>query len=118
MWIRRGLFNLLLVGGFVAMPAFAQQVINDHQAPPPGAESARPKPSINPATVRQVQQALSRLGYDVGAVDGRWSEQTSAAVRNFQQGQGLEPSGQLDTRTLGALGLGSDNLQQARPGGS
>jgi len=111
MGIRRGLFGLaVVVVGFAGSMALAQ-VIDEHGAPPPAAQSAPEKITINSTTVRQVQQALSRLGYDVGAVDGRWNRQTSEAVRKFQLGQGLEPSGELDTPTLGALGLGSVNSQ-------
>jgi peptidoglycan hydrolase-like protein with peptidoglycan-binding domain len=62
---------------------------------------------ISPAGVRQIQQALNKQGYDAGHVDGHWNPQTSTAVKNFQQMQGLQPTGQLTTETLGALGLGS-----------
>lgn len=60
---------------------------------------------ISPAGVREIQQALNKVGYSVGNVDGQWSDQTVKAARNFQQAQGLEPSGQLDVALIGALGL-------------
>ena len=38
-------------------------------------------------------------------VDGRMGPETHAAIRDFQQSKGLEASGQLDKKTLTALGL-------------
>lgn len=62
---------------------------------------------LSPTTVRQVQEALNQQGYDVGQVDGAWSQQTAQALQNFQRAQGLEPTGQLNQNTLSALGIGS-----------
>ena len=56
-------------------------------------------------TVRQVQQQLSAKGHDAGAADGVWGSQTEKALKDFQQAQGLEASGELDERTLSALGV-------------
>lgn len=72
----------------------------------PGTQAAR-----DPTVVRQVQQSLKEQGYEVGAVDGIWGPKTESAVRQFQQAQGLDASGQLDQQTLAALDVG------ARPGG-
>jgi peptidoglycan hydrolase-like protein with peptidoglycan-binding domain len=44
---------------------------------------------------RQVQQALRRLGYDPGPVDGVLGPLTRAAIRRFQQAIGAEPTGSL-----------------------
>lgn len=60
---------------------------------------------VSPATVRLIQQQLSKAGYDPGTVDGSWDSRTQAAVRNFQQARGLEPTGQLNRNTMQALGL-------------
>lgn len=56
-------------------------------------------------TVRSVQQSLSARGYDVGPVDGVWGPSTESALRQFQQSQGLPQTGDLDPRTLAALGV-------------
>jgi peptidoglycan hydrolase-like protein with peptidoglycan-binding domain len=61
----------------------------------------------SPATVRQIQQAMNRAGYDVGNVDGQWGQQTSQAVQNFQRAQGLEPTGTLTTSLLANVGAGN-----------
>lgn len=57
------------------------------------------------ALVRQVQQALNRAGYSTLTPDGNWSTATSQALQRFQRAHALEPTGQLDPRTLSALGI-------------
>lgn len=79
--------------------------VSAQQAVPPAQQDAMRSP-ITSETVRRVQEALQQQGYDVGAADGRWNEQTAAALRDFQRAQGLEANGELNSRTLGALGLG------------
>lgn len=56
-------------------------------------------------TVRQVQEKLSAKGHDTGGAEGVWGPQTEKALKDFQQAQGIEPSGELDQRTLSALGV-------------
>ena len=43
--------------------------------------------------VRQLQQALEDLGYDPGAVDGRFGSMTESAVKAFQADRGLDVDG-------------------------
>jgi phage tail tape-measure protein len=57
------------------------------------------------AIVRSVQQSLNQRGYDAGTVDGRWGTNTENALRQFQQANGLAPTGSLDQQTLSALGV-------------
>jgi peptidoglycan hydrolase-like protein with peptidoglycan-binding domain len=45
-------------------------------------------------TVRNIQAGLQRLGYDPGPADGRYGPQTEAAIRRFQQDNGLAVDGQ------------------------
>ncbi len=61
--------------------------------------------------IMQAQQALDQKGFQVGKADGIVGPRTERALRNFQQKQGLQQSGQLDEQTLAALGV-SDNQGQ------
>jgi peptidoglycan hydrolase-like protein with peptidoglycan-binding domain len=45
-------------------------------------------------TVRRIQANLQRRGYHVGAVDGRLGRRTEAAIRRYQQKNGLPVDGQ------------------------
>ena len=45
-------------------------------------------------TVRNIQAGLQRLGYDPGPADGHYGAQTEAAIRRFQQDNGLPIDGQ------------------------
>jgi hypothetical protein len=63
------------------------------------------KPAVD-RDLMQVQGQLKELGHDPGAIDGRMSPQTQAALKAFQKDYGLETTGQIDTETRAALGLG------------
>jgi peptidoglycan hydrolase-like protein with peptidoglycan-binding domain len=56
-------------------------------------------------TLRSVQQTLAQRGFDPGPIDGLWGPRTEAALRSFQQSQGLSASGSLDAQTLAALNV-------------
>ncbi|MBX9753094.1 MAG: peptidoglycan-binding protein [Roseococcus sp.] len=68
-------------------------------APPTGAEP------VSPAVIRNVQQRLRALGFYRGGVDGVWGAGTQASLERFQQGRGLQATGQVNPLTLQALGL-------------
>lgn len=57
--------------------------------------------------VRQAQQRLAQMGFDPGPADGVPGAGTAAALRSYQQQQGLRITGYLDNRTQQALGLSS-----------
>ena len=57
----------------------------------------------DPALVRALQQALTAAGYDPGAADGTFGEQTEAAVAAFQQANGLSVDGRVGPETAAAL---------------
>jgi peptidoglycan hydrolase-like protein with peptidoglycan-binding domain len=123
MKIKYGLLAVTAASALAISPAMAQQgggqqgvgsgnqVLQQEEAQGSGANL-----QISPSTVRQIQQALNQGGYDVGEVDGNWGQQTQEAVRNFQQAQGLEPTGQPNLRTLSALGInvGGQAMQGAQ----
>jgi len=56
--------------------------------------------------VAAAQQALKTNGYNPGPIDGYMGPRTTAAVREYQQREQLQVTGQLDPDTLGRLGIG------------
>lgn len=70
--------------------------------------SAAPDP-LSPAVVRNVQQRLRALGFYRGGVDGMWGAGTQAALERFQQGRGLQTTGQVNPATFQALGIDPNN---------
>ena len=54
-------------------------------------------------TVKQVQLLLAFLGYDPGDCDGVDGKNTQAALRAFQQAEGLEPDGIAGQQTQARL---------------
>ncbi len=72
--------------------------------------------AVSPQLVRNVQDTLQAKGIDAGPVDGIWGPRTHQALREFQDGQGLDTTGQLDRQTLVALGI--EGEETASTGGS
>src|SRR3990170_2542827 len=50
-------------------------------------------PGISGNDVRQLEQGLTRLGFDPGPIDGSFDEQTGAAVAQWYNSAGWEPFG-------------------------
>jgi len=69
------------------------------------------------SAVSQIQTKLRDWGYYSGAVDGIYGSRTEAAVRKFQQKNGLTVDGLAGPATLKALGMptGSDTAQSSSP---
>lgn len=71
--------------------------------------------------VKKVQKALRELGYDLGkfgedGVDGIIGTYTEAAIKSFQEAQGLKVTGIVDEETLAALekaNSGATNLKES-----
>src|SRR6266545_1362408 len=53
--------------------------------------------------VRQLQERLLEMGYDLGRPDGVYGASTARAVAQFQREVGLAPDGSCGPQTLGAL---------------
>lgn len=60
---------------------------------------------LDSQTVQDIQQALNDKGFDSGKVDGIMGPNTQKALRDFQEDQGMQASGQPDQETLSALGI-------------
>jgi hypothetical protein len=62
-------------------------------------------PSPRREIIRQVQASLQAGGFNPGTIDGTMGPQTRDALRWFQNTKGLLPTGDLDEKTLDALGV-------------
>lgn len=61
-----------------------------------------------PDRVSEIQSALARGGYYQGDPNGKWDDNTVAAMQKFQSANGIEATGKIDAPSLQKLGLGSD----------
>ncbi len=75
------------------------------------APTAAASGTLSRAAVRNVQSRLRTLGFYRGRVDGAWGAGTQAAIERFQQGRGLQPTGQINPATAQAMGLDPNNLE-------
>jgi len=58
-----------------------------------------------PTMEYQVQQALTRMGYYHGAINGVVGKLTRKAIADYQYAMGLEPTGVIDDMLLQSLGI-------------
>lgn len=66
--------------------------------------------------VKQVQEKLSAMGKNVGKPDGQMGPKTQHALKEYQQENGLQATGQLDQQTIAALDI--DQSSSAANGSS
>jgi len=89
-------------GAIAAAPVIAQQ---SRESPVPPNQKETVPVQLKAEQIKELQQRLNKQGFSSGNVDGIWGPDTSAAVMNFQARNGLQPTGQLDQKTLKALDL-------------
>ena len=75
----------------------------------PTASAAAAEPLSRDA-IRAVQSRLRQLGFYSGRIDGIWGPSMQASLQRFQQGRGLQATGQLNPAAVTALGLDPNNL--------
>jgi peptidoglycan hydrolase-like protein with peptidoglycan-binding domain len=76
-----------------------------------------PSATAGDDAVTRAQEALKQAGHDPGPIDGVVGARTTAALRAYQQAQGLRPTGQLDDETRATLGGGSKKATGRTPTG-
>ena len=79
-------------------------------------QKKKPTPALPEEIVLQAQEALARMGYQVGVPDGKAGKQTEAAVKRFQGERHLPQTGTLDQLTLSALGLSAGGATESDQG--
>ncbi|HEV7717831.1 MAG TPA: peptidoglycan-binding protein [Arsenicitalea sp.] len=62
------------------------------------------QPIAEKDVVSKVQQALQRLGYDIGSPDGVAGAKTGEAIKAFEQATGMSQVGKINPRLLAVLG--------------
>ncbi len=67
--------------------------------------------------MKAAQQALKDKGYDPGSVDGNMGPKTEAALREYQQKEGLTATGTADAETMAKL-TAAVGTPAASPAGS
>jgi peptidoglycan hydrolase-like protein with peptidoglycan-binding domain len=65
-------------------------------------------PGISGGDVRQLEEALDRLGFDPGKVDGVYDQKTSAAVERWSRKAGWDPFGPTREQSAAVLALERD----------
>ncbi len=65
--------------------------------------------NLSPDEIRQVQIVLRERGFYQGEPDGILNQQTTQALIAFQQQQGFQASGRIDTQTVTALGVSTSS---------
>jgi len=63
----------------------------------------------------EIQTALQREGAYQGEPTGKWDDATTEAMKNYQDKNGLSPTGKIDALTLEKLGLGSKTAGRGAP---
>lgn len=66
--------------------------------------------ALSPAAVRSVQERLRQMGAYSGTADGVWGNDSQIALQQFQQGHGLQVTGQLNQATAALLNLNPAEL--------
>ena len=96
---------LIAATAFASLGALAEgnKATLDKQAQ--AGASASVQSHANSAVIKQAQQKLSAAGHDAGPADGVLGAKTQQALKDFQKAKGIEATGQLDQRTLAALGV-------------
>ena len=109
---RTTLFIALASAASLSVPAYAE---SSWSKATQRVESMNDQHGESSDLVKQAQEKLSSLGKDVGTPDGQMSAKTQQALKEYQQENGLQPTGQLDQQTIAALDLSSNG---ARPSDS
>jgi peptidoglycan hydrolase-like protein with peptidoglycan-binding domain len=107
------IWRTVLASALFLTPAVSAWAAEEKQAPPAKAEKMgemEKKPEMGMMTTgkmgnREVQEALKAKGNDPGPIDGSMGPKTRAALKAFQEANGLKGTGQMDNQTAEKLGI-------------
>lgn len=86
-----------------ASQALLKQLLFGGPAAAAGSGSVEVRSAHAQAVIEDVQRRLASRGYRPGAIDGRLSADTVAAIRTFETDQGLVPRGRISAALLERL---------------
>ncbi|MGE5547930.1 MAG: peptidoglycan-binding domain-containing protein [Solirubrobacterales bacterium] len=93
-----------------AGPALAQSRQGYTSAPPVVTGQA-----VQPDFAAQIQQHLKNEGYYSGPVDGVFGQRTRQSLAQWQQDQGLTPTGQINGQSIAMMNLAGTTQQAEVP---
>jgi len=78
---------------------------------------ARPRAQMAPTAdrIREIQSALKREGALDKEPTGKWDAASVDAMKKYQAGHDLSPTGKIDALTLAKLGLGAETAGKGAP---
>ncbi len=88
-----------------ALPQDVREKLGEDRADQTTTAPAEKVRSLSQQEIRILQGQLTELGYDPGPVDGLWGKKTEAALKQFQQDQGVSVTGTVDEDIEKKLGL-------------
>jgi hypothetical protein len=71
-----------------------------------GGQAAAVEPEVrlgSRETIRWVQKSLKQLGYDPGVVDGAMGRRTAAAIKSYEEANGLTVTGKMSKALVASL---------------
>lgn len=71
---------------------------------------------LDSGQVEMLEQTLENRGYSIGSADGVMDSETEAALREFQEDNGLMVTGTATTETMTELGMNSTMGLDTEPG--
>jgi peptidoglycan hydrolase-like protein with peptidoglycan-binding domain len=95
----------LLAMLIISMLGFLPTIVGAAGPSPTSKQSPEQRRLLTKDQIRLAQERLQAEGFDLGPVDGVLNPQTEAAIRQYQQKQGIPVSGALDEATMRELQL-------------
>ncbi len=102
----------LIIGLMVGLLWLSPLVLEAGESGRAGEQRPEQRKLLNKDEIQKIQERLKAEGVDPGPVDGTMSPQTQAALRQYQEKQGLPITGAADQATLEKLQL------ELMPGGA
>jgi len=107
------IWRTVLASAIFLTPAVSAWAAEEKHGMPTKAEKMgemEKKPEMGISTTgktgnREIQEALKAKGNDPGPIDGSMGPKTRAALKAFQEANGLKGTGQMDNQTAEKLGI-------------